>query len=659
VGWKGDRIDVESEFVASSDTWFRPVQFANAPDGCLYILDFYREVIEHPQSLPDSIKRHLDLTNGRDRGRIYRLRDARRPVQYRNDIGSYSTDQLIETLIHPNSWHRETARRLLWSKLSMDLDSSESQRYLDRINSLTTKRTESPSEQGRAGGLNGLGLMAQAKRLPGELDFWLEHQDANVRMAAIRLLEPLAIDHPELRKRLYGMASDADIGVRFQLALSMSLLPTKEEDLAERRFAIRSLLDQMTSDTAYRAAVANLMEPHAAVFMRECLSDLTPISGAGQGGAVQPARPSSKGGALEVLGYCFASVASVEELREFDQSWGRIVGASDNDWNGHLLRGVLDGLSIKRGFVLDSLNEYPAIQASVSELVKSSLLRLRNLEQPLEQRIDAMRALRWAPEQLAVESYYSLLSPTYPIAIQEKALEGLGAYHDPSIAAGILERYRAFTPTMRFRAIDLLIRRPVWLDELLNQLEQGRVNWDDFSTSQRTALRNHSNQNVRDRIAGYFETADTDRSKIISQYQNALSLSGNVTTGQGLFVKLCSACHKADGVGYEVGPNLIAFRYRGPEAILQNVLDPNREVNPMYLSYNVMTNDETTISGMIESESTEVVNLTRGGEFRDAVPRSKITEMKSSRVSIMPEGFENQLDQQAMADLLAYLMQLR
>nr|MCU0714346.1 c-type cytochrome [Pirellula sp.] len=427
----------------------------------------------------------------------------------------------------------------------------------------------------------------------------------------------------------------------------------------ERRFAIRSLLNQMTSDPAYRAAVANLLEPHAAMFMRECLSELIPISGAGQGGAKQPAKPSFTGAACEVLGYCFASVASMEELRDFDQTWGRIVGASDNDWKDQLLRGVLDGLSAKRGFVADSLSGYPALQASVEELVKSSLSRLQNLEHPLDERVDAMRALRWAPERVAVESYYSLLRPTYPIAIQEKALEGLSAYQDPSIAAGILQRYRAFTPATRVRAIDLLSRRPVWLDELLNQLEQGRINWDDFSAAQRTALRNHSNQNVRDRIAGYFETADTDRSKIIAQYQNALSLPGNITTGQGLFVKLCSACHKADGVGHEVGPNLIAFRYRGPEAILQNVLDPNREVNPMYLNYNIITNDETTISGMIESESTEVVNLTRGGEFRDAVPRSKITEMKSSRVSIMPEGFENQLDQQAMADLLAYLMQLR
>ncbi|MFN8707107.1 MAG: cytochrome C, partial [Planctomyces sp.] len=73
VGWTASRIDPGTEFVASSDIWFRPVQFANAPDGCLYILDMYREVIEHPASLPPEIKQHLDLTSGRDRGRLYRI----------------------------------------------------------------------------------------------------------------------------------------------------------------------------------------------------------------------------------------------------------------------------------------------------------------------------------------------------------------------------------------------------------------------------------------------------------------------------------------------------------------------------------------------------------------------------------------------------------
>ena len=61
------------EFLASKDLWFRPVQFANAPDGTLYIVDMYREVIEHPWSIPHSIKQHLDLNSGNDRGRIYRV----------------------------------------------------------------------------------------------------------------------------------------------------------------------------------------------------------------------------------------------------------------------------------------------------------------------------------------------------------------------------------------------------------------------------------------------------------------------------------------------------------------------------------------------------------------------------------------------------------
>lgn len=670
IGWKGERIDVESEFIASSDTWFRPVQFANAPDGCLYILDFYREVIEHPQSLPTAIKRHLDLTNGRDKGRIYRLRDTRQSVQYRSDLSSYSMQQLMDTLSHPNGWHRETARRLAWQKLSNQQDPSKIQSYWHDLEATTTLRQLHLSGQGRAGGLDTLALLVLSKEPPRDLEFWLGNHDPNVRAAAIRLLEPLALQHPELLKKLYRMSTDVDIGVRFQLALTMSLFPKEEADSTDRRDAIQNLLNQMTLDSAYRASVANLIQPHAIPIMKEYLEKWGSITEAGQGGNVQLSERSTIGPAYEVLGYCFASVAGTDDLNEFDRAWGRIIGeyhapldldkeSTNNNVALQLLQGLLDGLSTKRGFTAESLREYPMLHASVSQLITSSISYLKETKNPLEARLHAIRSLRWASDSDALESYYALLSPTQPIEIQEKALEGLGRFHDAMTATGILDRYRAFTPGMRGRTIDLLMRRSNWLDQLLNHLEQGKVDWGDFSTSQRTALRNHSNQTIRERVARYFESLSTDRSKIIAEYQKALSLTGNVANGKGLFVKLCASCHKADGVGYEVGPNLVAFRYRGPEAILQNVLDPNREVNPMYLSFNVMTDDETTHSGMIESESRDVLNLTRGGEYRDTVLRSKIAEMKSSQVSIMPEGFENQLDHQAMADLLAYLLQLR
>ena len=106
----------KSEFLASKDLWFRPVQFANGPDGCLYIADMYREVVEHPWSLPDSIKEQLDLNRGNDRGRIYRIAPhnfkGRQPPQ----MSKASSAELVTTLDHPNGWHRDTASRLLYER---------------------------------------------------------------------------------------------------------------------------------------------------------------------------------------------------------------------------------------------------------------------------------------------------------------------------------------------------------------------------------------------------------------------------------------------------------------------------------------------------------------------------------------------------------------
>ncbi|MCC6510854.1 MAG: dehydrogenase, partial [Pirellulaceae bacterium] len=107
------RADANAEFVASTDTWFRPVNLYNAPDGTLYVLDMYREFIEHPWSIPDDIHARLDLTSGRDRGRIYRLAPANFKPLAPPDLSKLTSSQLVAHLAHANSWYRETAQRLL------------------------------------------------------------------------------------------------------------------------------------------------------------------------------------------------------------------------------------------------------------------------------------------------------------------------------------------------------------------------------------------------------------------------------------------------------------------------------------------------------------------------------------------------------------------
>ena len=101
------------EFLASTDNWFRPVNFANTPDGTLLVLDMYRETIEHPLSIPEPIKKHLDLTSGKDRGRLYELvpDGFRRRPQPR--LSRATTAELVALLADPDAWWRETAQRLL------------------------------------------------------------------------------------------------------------------------------------------------------------------------------------------------------------------------------------------------------------------------------------------------------------------------------------------------------------------------------------------------------------------------------------------------------------------------------------------------------------------------------------------------------------------
>jgi putative heme-binding domain-containing protein len=105
--------EARSEFLASTDNWFRPVAFANAPDGTLWFADMYREVIEHPWSLPESLKQHLDLSSGDDRGRLYRLVHESSKPRLAPKLGDASTAELVTLLAHPNGWHRDTAARLL------------------------------------------------------------------------------------------------------------------------------------------------------------------------------------------------------------------------------------------------------------------------------------------------------------------------------------------------------------------------------------------------------------------------------------------------------------------------------------------------------------------------------------------------------------------
>ena len=146
---------------------------------------------------------------------------------------------------------------------------------------------------------------------------------------------------------------------------------------------------------------------------------------------------------------------------------------------------------------------------------------------------------------------------------------------------------------------------------------------------------------------------------MLDAYKPALALAGDAARGKEQFKKACSVCHRIENVGTEIGPNLVTLQNRGPETILLNVLDPNREVNPQYVNYILVTTEGRSITGLVAAETATSVTLKRQENASDTVLRANIEELKSTGLSIMPEGLEKQLDQQALADLIAYLMSVK
>src|SRR5207244_745622 len=169
------------EFLASKDTWFRPVQMANAPDGTLYIADMYRQIIEAPSTIPEEIVKHLDPYMGNDMGRIYRVvpEGFKQPPLPR--LSRASLEELVATLEHPNGWHRDTAARLLYERNDRAA-----------VPALATLLTQSKSSLGRLHALyalRGLGALGERHVLQA-----LSDDDGVVREHAVRLSEGLLQD---------------------------------------------------------------------------------------------------------------------------------------------------------------------------------------------------------------------------------------------------------------------------------------------------------------------------------------------------------------------------------------------------------------------------------------------------------------------------------
>ena len=462
-----------------------------------------------------------------------------------------------------------------------------------------------------------------------------------VREHAVRLSEPLAQELPELRAKLYTLADDPDLRVRYQLAFTLG-----EFDDAGRYTALAAIARHDAADRWVRLAI---------------------LSSLAQGGgqlfatlAADPAFRASPAG-RDFLGDLARYLGRQNHRNELTQLLTALdtIPPAESGLAEAVVRGLGEGLSKGPGTLEKELAAIGGERATktLSRMLATARERAPDDTLSPADRVDAIRLLSLGTFTDAGPVLIPLVSNVQPQVVQSAALNTLGKFADPSIAVALVTAWPSLSPRLRAEAAEVIFSRSAWLAALVTAAEQEKLSLTDLDPARLKTLENHPDAALRQRAAPLVAKLKLGRRQdVVEAYRPALTAQGDRSRGRQVFQKVCAACHRLEGVGHEIGPNLASFRNRGAEAILTNVLDPNREVNPQYVNYVLITNDGRAMTGLIASETATSVTLRRAEDITDTVARGDIEELRSSGLSIMPEGMEKQIDPAAMADLLAYLL---
>jgi len=622
AGWiarrPADERDVE--FLASRDTWFRPVHFQNGPDGCLYIVDMYREVIEHPWSIPEAIKQHLDLDSGNDRGRLWRVvpEGFRRPAPRRWSRATVA--ECVTALESPNGWVRETVSRLLHER--------QDRSAVPGLEALLAGSGHPMARLHALSSLEGLGALDLRRHLVVAL----ADPDERVRGHAVGLCEPRVVASDAgaqaLRERLLALAGDPSVAVRRRVALALGAWsgPGREGALAR-------ILARDAADPWVRASVLTALSVGAG----EVLSELARVPGFGRG----PGQPECLEALATLLGGRTDADASAEFL-------GLVARPEWSSMAPRLVRAHLDALNRSGAPV-------PAGEsgARLGRLFHAAAARALDTGLPEAERVPSVELLGSAPVPVAMEPLGRLLDAASP-AVRSAAIRSLARLADPAVAGLLLRPWTVYGPGDRAAVAALLASRAERARMLLAAVERSEVPPADLPAATVRALQAHATPAVAE-AARRLLPREPSSADTLASLQSALVRDGQASRGAVLYRERCAACHRAGSEGHAVGPDLVTVRTAGRPKLLASIVQPHAEVAPPFIAFDIETADGETHSAIIARETTTQVVLRLGGGQERVLERRQVRSMRSSGQSLMPEGLLAGLAPEAVADLLAFV----
>lgn len=644
------RASPEQEFLASDDTWFRPVDLEEGPDGGLYVVDMYRAVIEHPEWVPKELQNRADERDGDDRGRIWRIRrketpDARSVVR----LGELPRKKLLDIPADALPWQVETRFRLV----TEHADPAAAPALRD-----VARKHPQPAVRARAlGTLFGRGELNEADLLAA-----LDDASADVRTVATALANRRQLVTPAVAERLHKAATQATGRELFEIALAVAADPSPAAVSTWSRAIDRAENDVWTTRAVCCAAGERL--PEVLIRMIDDLSSRN----------ITRATP-----AMTELAVAVARFRDRKSLPLIAAALVRYAGgnAERTAVAGSLLAGLMDGWSPSAAEFRSVWSELVVGNGDVARLqqqiqraaVADILFGQGQAEKSVELTTAAVKLLRLAEYATVKEICTELLRepaqtaegsfPECPVLIAET----VATFTEPDATKLLSDSLSSegASPALRRALVRALAQSPARQSALVDALDAKTVAPAELDAATQKRLAEHPQPEVRQRAKTHLASlVPADRQKVLADYQVALTLSADPKRGRFVFEKNCATCHKIDTLGVNVGPDIGDYsRTKTAEQLLGDIIQPNRAIDNNFLSYTVQTKAGQTETGILASESSTSITLRQADGKTLAILRSEIEGMATTGLSLMPDGLEKNISTEQMADLISFVRNWR
>jgi putative heme-binding domain-containing protein len=616
--------------LASADISCRPVYITNAPDGGIYVADFYEEFIAHGQNYQGQ----LDPSTGR----IYRLRGKETSLNKDVNLAVKSSAELVGILAHPNRWHRQTAVRLLGERRDASV--------IDALKSALGKTETHPSLEA-LWALHQMGVLEESIALGA-----LKHPQPSVRLWAIRLLG----DAKQLTENFASAvvtlaASEVDAEVRAQIACTAHRLSA-----TQGLPMVAALMKRETdaSDPCIPLLCWWVLESHCAKDRDSVIASLTWDSTLVKEQIL--ARLMRRFAATEAR----ADLLTCAKLLETAPSAAHqklLMTGFEEAFKGRALPPLPEPLveALTRGGLASS---HLRVRLREPEAVAAALKTLADSAAKLDERLLCVRLFGDVKFPDAVTPLLQLAIGDQPPALRKASLTALLSYEDERIGSEVSQGYAKFPAEVQSVAQTLLTSRPAWSLALLKLIETGSVPHGSLPPTTAELLRNHADSKVAS-LAKQLLTAAAPRPQAraeIDRLRGIIAASaGDTYKGETIYLQRCAGCHTLFQKGGKIGPDLTAYQREDLGTVLPSIVDPSAEIREGFTAQVVSTTDGRTLSGFLADQDNAAIVL-RGLDGQNvSLARKDIREMRALPASLMPDGLLQGLSDQEIRDFFAYL----